>query len=332
MTAAYDVACLGNAIVDVIAPASEAFLAEQGLPKGSMTLIDEARAANLHGRMAAGVEASGGSAANTAAGVASLGGRAAFLGRVADDRLGQVYAADMTTVGVAYPHQPLTGGEATGRCLINVTPDGQRTMATYLGAAQVFGPGDVDAATVEAAEITYLEGYLFDPMSARRAFAKAAGLARGSGRRIALTLSDAFVVQRHRAALLEFIEDQVDVLFANETEIVSLFGGLGFDACVGETRGRAKLAALTRGEQGSVLVSPGGTHAIAAAAVGRVVDTTGAGDQYAAGFLFGLARGLPLPLCGGLGSLAAAEVISHWGPRPGTPLKPLAVAAGLLAE
>ncbi|HEX8232435.1 MAG TPA: adenosine kinase [Caulobacteraceae bacterium] len=330
MTTAYDVACLGNAIVDVIAPATDAFLEDQGLPKGSMTLVDEAWAARLHERMAAGVEASGGSAANTAAGVASLGGRSAFMGRVADDRLGEVYAADMASVGVAYPHRPLSGGPATGRCLINVTPDGQRTMATYLGAAQVFGPDDVDPATVEAAAVTYLEGYLFDPLDARRAFAKAAGLARGSGRKIALTLSDAFVVERHRAALLEFIEDQVDVLFANEAEIAALFGGAGFDACVAETRARARLAALTRGEKGSVIVAPEAVHLVEAAPLAEVVDTTGAGDQYAAGFLFGLARGLALPECGKLGSLAAAEVISHWGPRPQAPLKPLAAEAGLL--
>jgi len=329
MTSSYDVATVGNAIVDVIAPANDAFLAAQGLAKGGMTLIDEARAANLYDAMAAGVETSGGSAANTAAGVASLGGRAAYIGKTADDDLGGVYARDMAALGVAFSTRPLRGGPQTGRCLINVTDDGQRTMATFLGAANRLGPDDIDAAMVEASEISYLEGYLFDPDDARRAFGKVAGVARAAGRRIALTLSDAFVVERHRAALIGFIDSRVDVVFANEDEIRALFPGQTFAACLDDIAGRAKLAAVTRSEKGSVIVAAGEMLEIAADPVEKVVDTTGAGDQYAAGFLFGLARGLPLPACGKLGSIAAAEVIGHWGPRPETPLRELAAKAGI---
>ena len=331
MTARYDVAAVGNAIVDVISPCQDGFLDDQGLAKGAMTLIDEERAGRLYDAMAAGVEASGGSSANTAAGVASFGGRAAYMGKVADDDLGRVYASDMQTIGVAFPHAPLSGGPATGRCLINVTPDGQRTMATYLGAASLFGPEDVDPAIVEASAVSYLEGYLFDPLDARRAFAKTAALARGSDRQIALTLSDAFVVDRHRGALIGFIEAEVDVLFANEAEIMSLFETSDFDACVRQIGAMTKVAALTRSELGSVIVAAAEPLQIPAEPVSKVVDTTGAGDQYAAGFLLGLARGLPLGDCGRLGSIAAAEVISHYGPRPLVPLKELAQRAGVIA-
>jgi sugar/nucleoside kinase (ribokinase family) len=325
----YDVAAIGNAIVDVISPAEEAFLLSQDLAKGAMTLIDEQRASELYLQMAAGVETSGGSAANTAAGVASFGGRAAYLGKTADDDLGRTFAADMARIGVGFSGAPLVGGPSTARCLINVTPDGQRTMATFLGASTRFAPEDVDAQVIESAHVVYLEGYLFDPDEAREAFAKAAGLARGAGRLIALTLSDAFVVERHRAALLGFIEGQVDVLFANEAEISSLFQTSDFDACVREIGARTKIAALTRSEKGSVVVAAAECETVPAEPVDKVVDTTGAGDQYAAGFLFGLARGRPLAECGRLGSIAAAEVISHYGPRPETSLKELAARAGL---
>jgi sugar/nucleoside kinase (ribokinase family) len=324
----YDVAAIGNAIVDVISPSSEDFLADEGLVKGSMALIDDAQAVSLYGRMAAGIEASGGSAANTVAGVASLGGRAAYLGKVADDQLGQVFIHDINAIGVKFDVAPLAGGPATARCLINVTPDGQRTMSTYLGASIHLTPEDIDASVVESAKIIYLEGYLFDPSDARRAFAKAAGLARASERLMALTLSDSFVVHRHREALLGFIDSEVDILLANEAELTALFETTSFDSAVRALRGRAKLAAVTRGAKGSTVIAGDSIHHIDAVPVEKVVDTTGAGDQYAAGFLFGLAKGRPLDVCGRLGSLAAAEVISHYGPRPQVSLQDLALKAG----
>jgi len=327
MTATYDVAAIGNAIVDVIAPASDAFITAQGLDKGAMMLVDEDRSAELYGRMAPGVEASGGSAGNTIAGVASFGGRAAYIGKVAKDQLGDVFVHDMRAIGARFDVPPLVGGPASGKCLINVTPDGQRTMCTFLGASTELTPDDVQADIIESAKIVYLEGYLFDPNEARRAFAKAAGLARAAGRMIAITLSDSFVVERHRAALMEFIEGQVDLVFANEAEITALFQ-TDLAASLEAIRSRVKVAAVTRSEKGSVIVA-GETFAVAAEPVEKVVDTTGAGDQYAAGFLFGLAGGRPLNVCGRLGSLAAAEVISHYGPRPQVSLKDLAAAKGL---
>ncbi len=328
MTDRYDVAAIGNAIVDVISPVDDAFLAGEGLTKGSMQLTDEARGVELYGRMAPGIETSGGSAANTVAGVASLGGQAAFLGKVAGDQLGSVFAHDMRAIGAGFETAPLEGGPATGRCLVNVTPDGQRTMCTYLGASSELAPADIDADVIEGAKIVYLEGYLFDPSEARRAFAKAAGLARAAGRLIAITLSDRFVVDRHRGALMEFIADQVDLVFANEEEVTALFE-TDFGAAVAALRERAKIAAVTRSEKGSVVFDYDATHEIPAFPVEKVVDTTGAGDQYAAGFLFGLARDRPLDWCGRLGSLAAAEVIAHYGPRPQVSLKELAAAQGL---
>ena len=325
----YDVAAIGNAIVDVIAPCSDDFLAEESLVKGSMMLIDADRATSLYERMAAGIEASGGSAANTVAGVASLGGRAAYIGKVADDGLGRVFAHDINAIGVSFDVPVLVGGPATARCLINVTPDGQRTMSTFLGASTRLTAADVDPKIIESAKIIYLEGYLFDPTDAREAFAKAAGLARASGRLIALTLSDAFVVHRHRNALLGFIDSEVDILLANEAELAALFETDDFDAAARALRGRARLAAITRGAQGSVILAGDDLHAVPAAPVQKVVDTTGAGDQYAAGFLYGLAQGRALDVCGRLGSLAAAEVISHYGPRPQVSLQDLAIGAGL---
>lgn len=325
----YDVAAIGNAIVDVIAPSDDAFLEAEGLNKGSMQLIDQGRATELYAKMKKPVETSGGSAANTIAGIASFGGNSAFLGKVAADKLGATFVEDMWGIGAKYRTQPLSGGASTGRCLIHVTPEGERTMCTYLGASTQFSDFDVDKEFIERARIVYLEGYLFDPPPARDAFAKAAGLARASGRQIALTLSDPFVVERHRGALLGFIETQVDVLFANEAEITSLFQ-CEFGAAVTAVRSHAKIAAITRSEHGSVIVADAKTRTVPAAPVEKVVDTTGAGDQYAAGFLFGLARGRPLEDCGRLGSLAAAEVISHYGPRPQVSLKDLAAAQGLI--
>jgi sugar/nucleoside kinase (ribokinase family) len=325
----YDVAAIGNAIVDVIAPCGDDFLADEGLAKGGMMLIDDAQAETLYGRMAPGIEASGGSAANTVAGVASLGGRSAYIGKVADDTLGQVFTHDINAIGVSFDIAPLVGGPATARCLVNVTPDGQRTMSTYLGASIHLTPEDVDPKVVESAKIIYLEGYLFDPHEARLAFAKAAGIARATERLIALTLSDAFVVHRHREALLGFIDSEVDILLANEAELTALFETSSFDTAVRSLRGRAKLAAVTRGEMGSTVIAGDTIHDIAAAPVEKVVDTTGAGDQYAAGFLFGLAKGRSLDICGRLGAIAAAEVISHYGPRPQISLQDLALKAGL---
>jgi sugar/nucleoside kinase (ribokinase family) len=330
MPSTYDVAAVGNAIVDVLAPADDAFLAREGLAKGAMMLIDAARAASLYDAMAAGVEASGGSAGNTVAGVASLGGRAAYVGKIADDVLGQVFAHDIGAVGVHFAPNPLKGGEGTGRCLVNVTPDAQRTMCTYLGAASALTPDDVDPTLIAAAEIVYLEGYLFDPPAARAAFAKAAAAARAAGRRVALTLSDAFVVERWRDDLLDFIDRDLDIVFANEAEVAALFPASGFDIAAKALAGRVKTAAITRGAQGSMIVHEGAVHAIPASPVPQVVDTTGAGDQYAAGVLYGLARGLGPDVCGRLGALAAAEVIGHYGPRPQTPLKALAAQAGLV--
>ena len=324
----YDVAAIGNAIVDVIAPAEDAFITAQGLAKGAMTLVDAAQSGALYAQMAPGVEASGGSAANTIAGVASFGGQAAFMGKVARDQLGGVFAHDMRAIGARFENAPLEGGPGTAACMINVTPDGQRTMCTYLGASVHFSDADVEAAVIEASKIVYLEGYLFDAEAARRAFAKAAGLARASGRMLALTLSDAFVVERHREALLGFVETQVDLLFANEAEVTSLFQTTSFDAAVAALRERVKLAAVTRSEKGSVILSGGERLTVAAEPPEKVVDTTGAGDQYAAGFMFGLARGRPLQACGRLASLAAAEVISHYGPRPQVRLKDLAESKG----
>ncbi len=329
MTAAYDVAAIGNAIVDVISQADDAFLNSESLAKGSMMLIDETRAEQLYGRMGPGLETSGGSAGNTVAGVASLGGAAAYVGKVARDQLGDVFAHDMRSIGVHFDSAPLAAGPATARCLINVTDDGQRTMCTYLGASTELTADDVDPAVIEASAILYLEGYLFDPVEARRAFAKASAIARTANRLIAITLSDAFVVERHRDALLGFIDSQVDIVFGNEVELASLFQTDDFDAAAAAMAGRARIAAITRSEAGSVVLAGDQRIAVPAVAVQKVVDTTGAGDQYAAGFLFGLAKGRPLDVCGRLGSLAAAEVISHYGPRPQTSLRDLAAAAGL---
>ncbi|MDP3853116.1 adenosine kinase [Phenylobacterium sp.] len=325
----YDVAAIGNAIVDVIAPATDEFLREQAMDKGAMMLVDETRSAALYAAMAPGMEASGGSAGNTIAGVASFGGRAAYLGKVADDQLGGVFTHDMRAIGAHFDTPPLVGGKATAVSMINVTPDGERTMSTFLGASVEFTADDVDAAVIEGARIVYLEGYLFDAEPARRAFAKAAGLARASGRMIAITLSDGFVVERHRQALLGFLETQVDLVFANDTEVMALFQTEDFDDAVEQLRGKVKIAAVTRGAQGSVITAGGETFTVPVFPVEKVVDTTGAGDQYAAGFMFGLATGRPLNVCGQLGSLAAAEVISHYGPRPLVSLKDLAASKGL---
>jgi sugar/nucleoside kinase (ribokinase family) len=329
MTTLYDVAGIGNAIVDVISRADDAFLQAEGLIKGSMMLIDETRAHDLYGNMARGLEASGGSAANTVAGVASFGLGAVYVGKVATDPLGDIFAHDIKAIGVTYDTPPLIDGPATARCLVNVTPDGERTMCTFLGASVQLGADDVTPAAIEGAKILYLEGYLFDPDEARRAFEKAAFIARRAGRSIAFSLSDSFVVERHRAALLDFIDAEVDVLFANEAELLALFETTDLAAALNQLAGRVKMAAVTRGALGSVVVEGDNRINVPAEAVEKVVDTTGAGDQYAAGFLVGLARGKTLDICGQLGSLAAAEVVSHFGPRPLVSLSDLAAARGV---
>ncbi len=326
----HDLCAVGNAIVDVLAPCDDAFLEREGLVKGSMMLIDEARAVSLYAAMAAGVEASGGSAGNTIAGAASFGGRAAYIGKVAEDQLGQVFRHDMQAIGATFDTAYLSSGPATGRSLINVTGDGQRTMSTFLGAANQLTPDDIDADLVRNSEILYLEGYLFDPADARAAFVRAAEIAHTAGRRVAVTLSDTFVVDRWRDELLPFIESSVDIVLANEAELLSLFQETDFEAALARLRPIVEVAAVTRSEKGSVIVRDEQRVEVAAYPVDKVVDTTGAGDQYAAGFLLGLARGLPLETCGKLGSLAAAEVIAHWGPRPLVSLKALAEAEGLI--
>jgi sugar/nucleoside kinase (ribokinase family) len=315
-----DVVGIGNALVDVLSQESEAFLAAQRLTKGAMQLVDESRARELYAAMGPAVEVSGGSAANTVVGVASFGGRAHYIGKVRDDQLGDVFSHDLRAVGVGYTTSAATGGPATGRCLIVVTPDAQRTLTTYLGASVMLGPGDVDKELIERATILYLEGYLFDPPEAQRAFHVAAGVAHAAGRRVALTLSDPFCVGRHRAAFRELVERHVDILFANEAEIRALYEAADFDEALQQVRHHCAVAALTRSERGSVVVAGADVHVVDARRLGAVVDTTGAGDLYAAGFLFGLSRGRDLATCGRLGALAAAEVISHVGARPLTPL------------
>ncbi len=330
MPALYDVAAIGNAIVDVIAPCEDAFLAAEGLVKGSMQLVEEQQAVALYGRMAQGLETSGGSAGNTVAGVASFGGRSAYLGKVANDQLGEVFAHDMKAIGVGFDTAPLIGGPATARSMINVTPDGQRTMCTFLGASVELTPDDVKPEIIEGSTIVYLEGYLFDPSEARRAFAKAAALAHGAGRKIAITLSDSFVVERHREALFGFVETQCDIVLANEAEVKALFQTDDFDAAAAKLGAMTDLCAITRSEKGSLILAGQESAVVPAFPVEKVVDTTGAGDQYAAGFLLGVARGLPLAVSGRLGSLAAAEVIGHYGPRPLVSLETLAKAEGLI--
>jgi sugar/nucleoside kinase (ribokinase family) len=325
-----DVVGIGNAIVDVIAQADEAFLARHGLAKGSMRLIDAVEADALYDAMGPGLEMSGGSAANTIAGIASLGGLGAYIGKRADDTLGEVFAHDIRSIGVRFATAPLRQGAPTARCLVLVTPDAQRTMGTFLGASAQLGPEDVAPDLVRAAQVTYLEGYLFDPPAAKAAFRKAAELAHEAGRKVSLTLSDPFCVERHRGDFRALVQGHVDILFANEAEIGALYETKDFDAAARAVRGHCEIAALTRSEKGSVVVTADATHRVAAEKVARLVDTTGAGDLYASGFLHGLTHGRDLASCARLGSLCAAEVISHFGARPETSLKKLAEKAGLL--
>ena len=322
MTTRFDILGIGNAIVDVVARADDSFLSRHDMHKGAMALIDADTAAAIYAAMPPGQESSGGSAANTCAVAAALGARVAYLGKVADDQLGAVFRHDMRASGVHFPSSPLIGGAPTARCLILVTPDGQRTMNTFLGACVTLDEADVDASIVASAAVTYLEGYLFDPPAAQAAFRRAAAAAHAAGRQVALSLSDAFCVDRHRAAFRELVAGHVDILFANETEITSLYEENTFEAAAEAARRDVALAALTRSEAGSVILRGAETAEIAAEPT-RLVDTTGAGDAYAAGFLAGLTAGKPLPVCGRMGSIAAAEVIGHYGARPEADLKRL---------
>jgi sugar/nucleoside kinase (ribokinase family) len=325
----YDVAGIGNALVDVISNADDDFLTANGIEKGGMTLIDGLRADELYGKMSAAVEMSGGSCANTIAGLASLGGKGAFFGKVRQDQLGEVFIHDIKSLGVHFPAKPATSGAPTGRCLIIVTPDAQRSMSTFLGAAQKLTADDIDAETIRAAAVTYMEGYLWDEPGAKEAFLKAAKIAHEAGRLVSLTLSDSFCVSRYRDEFRRLAKEEVDLLFANEAEILSLYETDIFDEALQQVRKDCKFAALTRSEQGSVIVADGEVHVVDAEKVSKVVDTTGAGDLFAAGFLYGLTRGKDPVTCGRLGALAAAEVISHYGPRPLVSLAELAKAKGL---
>jgi sugar/nucleoside kinase (ribokinase family) len=330
-SARFDVLGIGNAIVDVIARTEEDFLLKQGMHKGTMALIDEARAQAIYDAMGPAIETSGGSAANTIVGLASLGSRAAFIGKVKDDELGRTFAHDIRAAGATYTTPPAADGPSTARCYVLVTPDGERTMNTYLGAAQDLHPADIDADLVAASAVLYLEGYLWDPKNAKDAFVKAAKIAHEAERTVALSLSDAFCVDRWRAEFLQLMRSRtVDLIFANETELRSLYQTADFDTALSALRADVSAAVVTRSEKGCVVVGPGGTETVPAFPIERVVDTTGAGDLFAAGFLSGLARGADDRACGRLGALAAAEVIQHLGARPEASLRDLARENGLL--
>ena len=311
-----DVVGIGNAIVDVIAQGDDAFLEAQKLAKGTMTLIDEAQAEALYRQIGPAIETSGGSAANTLAGLSSLGGRGGFIGKVRDDQLGAIFRHDIRSVGTVFDTPSATEGPSTARCMIVVTPDAQRTMSTYLGASVHFGPDDLDHDLIASAKVLYLEGYLWDKEAATEAFVAAAETAKANGVKLALSLSDPFCVDRHRDGFRRLVAEHVDVLFANESEILSLYRTDSFEQAVEAVRGEAQVAALTRSEHGSVVVAGEQRVAVPAVRLGGVIDTTGAGDLYAAGFLFGWTHQHNLEVCARLGSLAAAECISHVGPRP----------------
>ncbi len=314
------VVAVGNALVDVLAQCDEAFIKEQaksyGMEKGAMVLIDEPRAVNLYTDMPAGIESSGGSAGNTMAGFASFGGKGGFIGKVADDQLGKIFQHDLRAGGLHFNTQPLIMGAKTGRCLILVTPDAQRTMNTFLGASVELSANDIDEELIASAQITYLEGYLFDRDLAKAAFIAAAKAAHDAGRKVALSLSDPFCVDRHRDDFVKLVAGHIDILFANEQEIKSLYQQDNFADAVAMVGDHVEIAVITRGDQGAAIISDGEQVIIDAAPVKKVIDTTGAGDQFAAGFLYGLTEGKDMETCGKLGALAAAEVISHMGPRP----------------
>lgn len=312
-----DVLCIGNAIVDIIARCDDAFLADNGIIKGAMNLIDAERAERLYARMGPAVEASGGSAGNTAAGIASFGGRAAFFGKVAEDQLGEIYGHDIRAQGVRFDTRPLTSPPPTARSMIFVTPDGERSMNTYLGACVELGPEDVDEVTVAAAKVTYFEGYLWDPPRAKEAIRECARIAHANGREMSMTLSDPFCVDRYRGEFLDLMRSgTVDIVFANAAEAKSLYETDELEEALERIGKDCRLAAVTRSEKGSILVRGEERIGIDAIAIGELVDTTGAGDLYAAGFLYGYTNGRTLKECGRLGSLAAGLVIQQMGPRP----------------
>jgi sugar/nucleoside kinase (ribokinase family) len=328
--AKYDVLGIGNAIFDVLVQTDEGFLAAHGMTKGGMALIDEARALSIYRDMGPATEMSGGSAANTIVGVANLGARAAYVGKIKDDQIGRLYMHDIRAAGVAFETTPASDGPATGCSYILVTPDGERTMNTYLGAAQDLTPSDIDAAQIAASAIIYLEGYLWDPKSAKEAFVKASTIAHDAGREVALTLSDSFCVDRYRDEFLDLMrKGTVDLVFANEAELHSLYQTSDFDTALKQLHTDAKVGVVTRSEKGCVVASKDGVTAVPAFPIEKMVDTTGAGDLFAAGFLFGLVRGAGFEAAGRLGALAAAEVIQHIGARPQTSLKQLAQQNGL---
>jgi sugar/nucleoside kinase (ribokinase family) len=314
---------IGNALVDVISHAPDDFLARHELVKGSMTLVETERPVELYRALGAAVEMSGGSAANTMCGVASFGGRAAYIGKVSADELGDVFGHDLHAVGVAFRPGSPSATTPTGRCIIVVTPDAQRTMNTYLGVSSLLHSDDLDEATIADGEVLYMEGYLFDRDDAKAAFRRAAEIAHGNGRKVSLTLSDSFCVDRHRSDFRALVRDQVDVLFGNDTELLSLYEVESLDEALERARAECSLVAATVGPRGSIIVTPHERVEVAPVAVDRVLDTTGAGDLYAAGFLYGLTTGASLQRCGELGSIAAAEVISHVGPRPLVELRTL---------
>lgn len=322
-TATLDVVGIGNAIVDVIASADDAFLEAHAMSKGAMMLVDRQRAAEIYEAMGSVIISSGGSAGNTIAGIASLGGKTGYIGKVRDDSFGREFLHDITAVGAIFRTPLATEGPPTAQCLVLVTPDSQRTMNTYLGACVNLTADDIDAELIRSAKITYLEGYLYDDASAKRAFHHAAEIAHAAGRSVALSLSDAFCVVRHRHDFLKLVEHHVDVLFSNEAEILALFETEFIEDAIAKLRPICDLGAITRGPHGSTIVAKGETMQVDAAAVAEVVDTTGAGDLYAAGFLYGLTHGAPLLECGRLGSLAAAEIIAQFGARPQRPLREL---------
>jgi len=325
----YDVVGIGNAIVDIISRCDEGFLSKHDLAKGSMRLIDADEANRLYAAMGPAVERSGGSVANAIAGLASFGATCGFIGRVAADQFGGIFRHDIRSLGVAYDTLPADGAP-TARCLILVTPDGERTMNTFLGASVHFKPEDLDLALIGAARIVYLEGYLFDRDEAKAAFREAARLAKAAGAKVALTLSDAFCVDRHRDDFKALVREGADIVFANEKEITTLYQVNSFEKAADAALQDCEMAVLTRSEAGSVIVAAGETIEISAEKVAQVVDLTGAGDLYAAGFLYGLTKGAPLPVCGRLGSLAAGEVIGHIGARPEVSLRKLAKERGLI--
>src|SRR5258708_2892440 len=328
--AKYDVLGIGNAVFDVLVQADEGFLSRHGMTKGGMALIDEARATAIYSDMGPATEMSGGSAANTIVGIANLGARAAYVGKVRDDQIGRLYTHDIRAAGVAFETMAASGGPATGCSYILVTPDGERTMNTYLGAAQELMPSDIDEAQIAASNIIYLEGYLWDPKSAKEAFVKAATIAHGAGRQVALTLSDSFCVDRYRDEFLDLMrKGTVDLVFANEAELHSLYQTSDFDTALKQLRSDTKLGVVTRSEKGCVVAYGDGVISVPAFPIQKMVDTTGAGDLFAAGFLFGLVRNAGHEAAGRLGALAAAEVIQHIGARPQVSLRELAQANGL---